>query len=902
MPHPHPAAHPTFRHTAAAVLLGLGLTSMAQGQTPAPAPVPASNAPNAAANGPASGTRTTPPAGGAATAGAPRPFAELIKDAQVQDGHFKLFRKDDKVWIEIAPAQQQQPFFFSVNIPRAVGERGLYGSQMGRSYLAEWRQVGQQMQLVALNARFHAQAGSPQARFVSESFAESLLASAPVVSQKHPESQAVLIEANALLFTDLPGYQTRLEQAYRLPFALDTRHSSIAATHNTAINTGIEVRAHFAVPKLPAPPLQPPPVPSPPPPSATPDPRSLFTHFYYNLRKLPEQPMRSRAADERVGYFTVTRSDYTDDTAVKTRQHAIKRWRLEKQDPSASVSPPRQPIVFWLDRNIPEKYREPVREGILEWNKAFERIGYLNAIEVRQQTEQDDFNTLDAQHASVRWFTGADVGFAIGPSHADPRTGEILDADMGMSDVFARGARRLVAEDLMGTASRGFASPLHLPHEGHELCQYAAQKEHEVHFAFDLLESRGLSMDSPQAEALARAYVKEVMMHETGHVLGLRHNFRGSTVYSLQQLQDPAFTRLKGTSSSVMDYLPFNLQPEGHSEVELVMSTLGPYDYWAIEYGYREFRPEEEAGGLARIAARSREPELAFATDEDAGYGAMAGVDPMVNRFDLGADPLAYYEKRLLISRQLWQRLERMNLADGESYERLTRSFMSAFRQVSNAAPLAAKYVGGIHTRRDRAGSRQALYEPVPAQRQLQALQQISRDFFQVGSFRFSPELIGRLAPDLLDPDRQRMASVTTMVLNLHKSLLDPLMSAETAQRLSESTLSAAADKPALTLSRLLRQLQGDIWQELRTGQQPDLLRRNLQREHLRRSLDMVVRPGANVPADARSLHRLQLHQLASQLAQGLKASGLREENRAHYSESLASIRAALDAGMQRNS
>jgi len=396
--------------------------------------------------------------------------------------------------------------------------------------------------------------------------------------------------------------------------------------------------------------------------------------------------------------------------------------------------------------------------------------------------------------------------------------------------------------------------------------------------------------------------VKDVMMHETGHVLGLRHNFKASTAYTLAQLQDPAFTRAKGMASSVMDYLPFNLQPEGQAPAELTMGTLGAYDYWAIEYGYRPFGPGQEAQGLARITERAREPELAFATDEDAGFGAISGIDPQVNRFDLGADPMAYYEKRLLLSRQLWQRLEHMTLANGESYERLTRSFMSAFRQVANAAPLAAKYVGGIYTRRDRAGSRKALFEPVPAERQLQALQQISRDFFQVGSFRFSPELLGRLALDSLEFDRPRMTSVTSMVLNLHKSLLDPLMSADTAQRLSESTLSSPTDRPALTLSRLLRQLQDDIWQELRTRQQPDLLRRNLQREHLRRSLDMVLRPGPTLPADARSLYRLQLQQLASQLEQRLKSGGLSEENRAHFGESLASIRAALDAGLQRNS
>jgi len=275
-------------------------------------------------------------------------------------------------------------------------------------------------------------------------------------------------------------------------------------------------------------------VPMPPPPRATPDPRSLFVHFYYSFSTLPE-PMASRVADERVGYFTVGRVDYTDDMQIKSRSHVIKRWRLEKQDPAIALSPPKAPVVYWLDKNIPEKYRQAVRDGVLEWNKAFEKIGFQAALQVRQQTASDDFDTSDARHASIRWFSGADVGFAVGPSHADPRTGEILDADIGMSDVFARSARRTLTEDFESVAA--------VP-QGHaaQVCHYAQASAHELHFAMDWLESQGLPMDGPQAEKLAQQYVKSVIMHEVGHTLGLRHNFRASTAYSLTQLQDPRFT------------------------------------------------------------------------------------------------------------------------------------------------------------------------------------------------------------------------------------------------------------------------------------------------------------------------------------------------------------------------
>jgi hypothetical protein len=197
-------------------------------------------------------------------------------------GISRLHQKDDKIWLEILPSQLNKPFFFSYNIPNSVGERGLYGSQMGSSRLVEFKKIGNQIQLIAKNTQFFAQEGTPQAQFVSESFSDSLLASAAVLTQPNPESKSVLIEANSLLFTDIPGYQTRLDAAFRMPFAIDTRNTSFSAVKNTDKLTGLEVKVHFSVPRISAPPIMPGPAPMTPPPRATPDPRSLFVSFYYS--------------------------------------------------------------------------------------------------------------------------------------------------------------------------------------------------------------------------------------------------------------------------------------------------------------------------------------------------------------------------------------------------------------------------------------------------------------------------------------------------------------------------------------------------------------------------------------------------------------------------------------------
>ena len=881
----HALKSPCFKHSLVSVAwISLLAWSTSQAQTAPPTPAAPTSAPASA----------TPPAGSAAppaVPGALRPMKDILKDAKSSPGFFTLHQKEEKIWLEILPSQMGKPFFFSYNVTRSIGERGLYGSQMGSSKLVEFHKVGNQVQLIAKNTQFFAKEGTPQAQFVTESFSDSLMSSTPMVSQPNPETKSILIEANSLLFTDIPGYQTRLEASFRMPFSLDTRNTSFSSTKNTSALTGLEVKAHFAVPKLSAPPPMSSPVPATPPPSATPDPRSMFVSFYYSFMPLPE-PMQTRLADERVGFFTLARTDYTTDAKIKSKTHYLTRWRLEKKDPSAAVSEPKEPIVYWLDKNIPEQYRATVTAGVLEWSKAFEKAGFKNALVVKQQQVTDDFNNMDARHASIRWFTGADVGFATGPRRTDPRTGEILDADIGISDGFTRTARRTMVEIL--ARPRG---------PDGEMCEEAETSAQELHYALDLLEARGLELDGPEADALAKAYLKKTIMHEVGHTIGLRHNFRASTVNDLKKIHDAEFTKVNGIASSIMDYLPFNIAPKGEKQGEYVMSTIGAYDYWAVEYGYKQFPPGEEEIGLNQILAKSSQRELQFDTDEDAGYGSVIGIDPNVNLFDLGSDPLAYYKLRMKLSRELWDRLQNMNLATGESYERLTRSFRSGFAQVANAAPLAAKYIGGVYTRRERAGSSRPLFEPVDAAKQRDALALITKDFLGTESFKFKPEFIARLATDRLErleSQSSLQTSVASLVASVQRGILDHVYSPAVATRLAEVGMKVNDPKETLGLADVYDTLQDAIWAEAKTGQETSLIRRNLQREQLRRMADVLVKPAGLWPADARSIMRENARQLARVLEKANAKPGMSKTTRAHYADALDTLNAALKAPMQR--
>ena len=310
--------------------------------------------------------------------------------------------------------------------------------------------------LLAKNTTFIARPGSPEERSVKNSFSDSLLGSAPIASAPHPERKSILIDANALLMTDMPRASYVIERAYRNSFAFDARNSFIQSAKVNAERTVFDVTAHYAQPRIPVPAPPPPtpgatPPPFYPPPVVLEDPRSLFLGFLYTFTKLPESPMRPRLADSRIGHFGTAEGRLQRRlevpagalvrAALAAREEGSERRRCRSRSSRSRST---------LGNEIPEKYREPIRQGILEWNKGFERIGFKDAIVVKQQPDDADYDLGEAQYSSVRWMATATPSFgAIGPSQVDPRTGEILDADIGWDANMVRNIRALKTEGVV---------------------------------------------------------------------------------------------------------------------------------------------------------------------------------------------------------------------------------------------------------------------------------------------------------------------------------------------------------------------------------------------------------------------------------------------------------------------
>ena len=407
-----------------------------------------------------------------------------------------------------------------------------------------------------------------------------------------------------------------------------------------------------------------------------------------------------------------------------------------------------------------------------------------------------------------------------------------------------------------------------------------------------------LDPSGPEAQQYVLDYVKETVMHEVGHALGLRHNFRASRVYDEAQLSDPEFTRTHGTTGSVMEYNAVNLaKPGGRAGVPF-QTTIGPYDYWAIEYAYRPIAKPDEAAELQRIAARSNEPLLAFGTDEDNAFG----LDPETVQLDLGKDPIAFAAKRLAIARDLFKRQETRQLAPDHDYAVLRRSILFALSDVTRSVALLARQIGGLRTLRDYPGSGRDPLEPVPAAVQRRALGEIVGAVLGADGLTLSPALQRRLAPDFLDRSEFAIATdfaLPQRLLDLQRSVINYLMSEGLAARVLDSADKVDQPAQAFSLAELYGRVTHEVWSDI-DGRAPVApARRELQREHVNRLALALLRPQSR--ADARSLLREQAQGLLVHLDRSAKKNPRRDaETRAHLQDSADTLRQALNAKLPR--
>jgi hypothetical protein len=648
------------------------------------------------------------------------PFAEVIKDTEKQSGLFTIYLKNghQKLYLEIEPSQLDRNFLLIASLASGVGESGIYRGLPLNDFLFRLRRVNNSIQLVLPNINFRASANDPQSRSVQQSFSDSVLASVPILSINE-QSNNLLIDFKKLLTKDLANLSSRLAYVFDNSYGLSQDNSYVAAAKALPLNVETELVYQFASDNPTASGLFA---------RSLPDDRSFDLKVRYSISQLPQNSGYNgyvpRLADDRVGYFISAYKDFSApgrDSFVRY----INRWHLQKQAPDAALSPPQEPIVFWLENTIPNQYRQAIREGALMWNRAFATVGFQDAIVIKQMPDDATWDPEDVRYNTIRWINSIDAAFALGPSRVNPLTGQILDADILIDANFVKFVegryRDLVQQtDALpflpqiftkltgnpytcdtGSAMRSLQSQLAHPNqaqanllrrfkqinqvdrqelpEAYEMCygMAAAQELATGSLSMSLLHNTLPS--SQESQDYINQFLRELTAHEVGHTLGLRHNFRASAMLSPEQLNDTAITTQKGLVASVMDYHPVNIAPIGTKQGEYFTSVVGPYDEWAIAYGYTPFTdviiPAQEQRQLKAIASRAAEPDLAYATDED----SFGGLDPYTSLFDLSNDLVTYSQWQMDNARQMWRKIETRYPGRGESYNDVRIAFDRVF-------------------------------------------------------------------------------------------------------------------------------------------------------------------------------------------------------------------------------
>jgi hypothetical protein len=872
-------------------------------------------------------------------------FDKVTKGAKEYDGLLKLYQKDDKLFAEFRPDQLDKPLLCPVAIAKGAGLGG-YTLNFDEQWVLLFKRVGDKVQLVRRNVHFQAKAGSPAAHAVDVTYNDSVLMALHIVSI-NPHNSAVLLNLNDIFMTDFA--QLGLG-------AFDPNRSTWHKVKAFPRNVELEVAATFAggnrfffgddsvI-----------------------DSRGNTVIIHYGLCQLPDGGYQPRLADDRVGYFLSVVKDFSSDKEDTAFVRYVNRWRVERAEPvdpkhPKRLSPPKKKIVYWIEKTVPDEYRAAVREGILEWNKAFEALGFRDVIEVRQQ-ESEDFDPEDINYNTFRWIT-TDQGFAMGPSRANPLTGEIIDADIIFDASMVRYWRAeagllkgdaapasliqatrqgwgLLNTPLLPAADpRGWNDPkqaqlaraqacLRAVRQG--VCQCGAHMRYELGLGAMALAARGMNKPGDKApDDLVNQAIKETVMHEVGHTLGLRHNFKASTMLKNEQLHNTSITRKQGLVGSVMDYTPINLAPKGVKQGDYFSTTIGPYDYWAIEYAYKPLSggTEGEVEQLQEIARHGAKSGHDYATDED----MFSSSDPLVNVWDLGANPMKFAQERILLTQELLHGLAERVVDKGEGYQRARQAFGILLQQYGNGAYLVANHIGGEHMHRDHRddpGGRDP-FIPVRADKQREALRFLAEQILSDRPFQFPPQLLRKLAADRWMHWGNEFGVFGSVEYPLHERVLaiqrvalDHLYSADVLSRIQNSALKADKEERPLTIAEVFRAVTDAVWcdvKEPKNVKDPKLassaIRRNLQRAQLKYLFDLVVGQSSDQgsgpfvifigsrtspPPDARSLARLHLREISRRI-DALVADGkqlMDETTRAHLEECQERITRVLAASMQ---
>jgi uncharacterized protein DUF4953/uncharacterized protein DUF5117 len=791
---------------------------------------------------------------------------------------------------------------------------------MGPTYYGSWRRMGKQLAFVVPDLSVRSEGASKAA--VANLYTDRLLVTTPILALVDGARPVIDLGALATqqapkFFGESSGYGPALT-SLQAPLATITKAKAFPK------NVVLEFEA--------------------------PQGDGRLMRIAYSIGTLAGTPgYEPRAADGRVGFFYDWYTDTVPGEFDREPERFINRWNVTKADPKLSKSPPAQPIVWYVEHTTPIKYRRWVREGIELWNEAYAKIGILGALEVYQQDATTgahmDKDPEDARYNFFRW-NMSDAAYAIGPSRSNPRTGEILEADV----VWNQGLTRAVAS-MLGTLSKGLveasgdpellawyaANPRWdprvrlgelsaLPAPATPVvpaandpraalgftpaaCHMGQQLAVDLSLAGAAFEAGLVELESADAldgvpEEFLGPMIRYISAHEVGHCLGLQHNMAASSLVPLEQMNAAGYDGI--VTASVMDYVAPNIaEPGTKQQGPFINAHLGPYDVWAIACGYG---PKD---ALAAELAKSSQPEHTYVSQAAISFGS----DPRNQTWDVGADNLDFCEARMRLVQALRTKITDELVKDGESWAEARRRYQQLLGTQLRTLFVAAAWIGGSYENQDVKGTPGAKLpvEDVAAADQRRALAFVMQTTFEDAAFGLTPELVRHFGKQYwFDPagieelTQDSSYDVHDLVGGIQATGLSLLLSPTRLRRVHDNEFRSAGQTDAFTLAELLTRVTDCVWKECAnpgavsaSAAQPlcSSFRRNLQWEHTSRLVDLVLMPDTTSPA-LRAITTLAASELrrVDALAKETEARPLDPATKAHLAELRTRIEKALDA------
>ncbi len=707
-------------------------------------------------------------------------IAEKIKSCKKLDGLFPLYQDtaNGNVYFLLKNEQLDKEYiYFSYTVDGVVAAGHFRGSFRDNKVFNITRYFDK-IEFSVINTGFYFDPTNPIHKAAQANISKAVLSSQKIVAEDTKKGE-MLLDGNSLFLSEslqqikpssMPGFQ-----GFQLG-QLSKEKTKFVSLRNYEKNTDVIVEYVYDNP-----------YPTQGGGKEVTDERAVSITVQHTLIEAPNNSFKPRLDDPRIGYFSEQVNDMTTTEAVNYKD-LIHRWHLEKKDPSAAISEPVEPIVWWIENTTPQEFRATIKEAGEKWNLAFEKAGFKNAVILKEQPDSADWDAGDIRYNVLRWTSSPQPPFGgYGPSFVDPRTGQILGADIMLEYIFV--TNRLKQEDLFvnGNNASQALKAMHFCDAGEYLHQTSL-------FGKQVLEAQGLS-DIDKREYLKQS-LYYLVLHEMGHTLGLNHNMKASQMLSPTELHNKSLTQKIGLTASVMDYPAANVALDKSKQGDYFTTRPGPYDLWAIEFGYTPslLDPNAEAERSLKLLSKSGDSLLIFGNDADDMRGVGSGIDPRVNVNDLSDDAIRYSIERMKLSLDLTAKLKAKYIKPNQSYQELRQAYNIVQNEYFQAANVTVKYIGGVYVNRvfaNQPGAGKA-FVPVPLADQRRAMNALSIYAFSANAFGVQNELYPYLQPQRRgfgffgsneDP------KIHERILDYQKMLLMHLLSPTVHKRMSDTRL-----------------------------------------------------------------------------------------------------------------